>query len=370
VTTELKGSINYVGYLVPGNQGDEALYKINQIIFGKYDFKLFPINNANKKQYSRITLVGGGSIIPMGFSWVKPTKYVYVFGAGVLDQAFYGYEHLFVDRLKQINFRLFGVRGNISKAFLEDWGIKSEVIGDPCLSLKPREVESKDKFKIGINIGSGFKGGSFGSQKRIINEMAKVCRILKKNGFDLILIPFWINNMQQVNRLAELEGISIFDDWTDVEATLQLISECKIFIGEKLHSLIFSAAANTPFVCLAYAPEHFDFLDSVGFCKYGVRTNEVTSEKVMVLFDDLLNNYETMRSKLAAKVNKYREKQSKFAARIVSDIESLPEDKWAVQMKYLAKILWSGDLLLYRNARSIWRFWNQSFFLHAMRYLV
>jgi hypothetical protein len=360
--------INYVGYLVPGNQGDEGLYKISQTLFGRYTFDLVRTRNTNDAQYSQVTLIGGGSIIPTGFAWAKLTKYAYVFGAGVLDPVFYGYSPLLIERLKRINFRLFGVRGNLSKAFLENWGIASEVIGDPCLSLKPKKVEQKENL-IGINIGAGFKGGFFGSQGQVIREMAQVCKVLKKRGYDLVLIPFWKDNLKEINALSELEDIKIFDRWTDIEATLQLISKCKIFIGEKLHSIIFSAAAQTPFVSLAYAPEHFDFLDSVGFTDFSVRISDVTSKKIMELFDSLNNNYDLMLNKLILQVEKYREKQTQFAARIASDIESLPDDKFNTQTNIANKVLWKTDLLLYIKANRIWRLWNKLFFLRLMSHI-
>ena len=88
---------------------------------------------------------------------MRPTKYSYVFGAGVLDPVFHGpFSPELIDRFKLINFRLISVRGNISKALLRDWGIDSEVIGDPCLSLKPTKVLEKCNNRIAINFGVSF----------------------------------------------------------------------------------------------------------------------------------------------------------------------------------------------------------------------
>jgi polysaccharide pyruvyl transferase WcaK-like protein len=362
--------IGYVGYLVPGNQGDEALLKVNREIFGKYNIDLLPIKNANREQPSQITLIGGGTIVPAGISWAKPTKYMYVFGAGVIDPLFYPYESLLIDRLKQTRFRFFGVRGKNSRNLLKSWGIRSEIIGDPVLSLIPHKIVSRNKSKIGINIGSGFKGGSFGSEELVLKELAKVCRILKKENFDLVIIPFWTNNLEEIERLSKLEGIPIFEKWTDIEATLQLISECRIFIGEKLHSLIFSAAANTPFVSLAYAPEHFDFVESVGFSKYCIRTDEVSAEKVLAAFREIEQNYETIQHELDIRVTKFREKQAAFADRIVADIGLMPQDKWVPNRSRFVRLLWNIDEFFYRKAWRIWKVWTKMFFLHLMPYIV
>jgi polysaccharide pyruvyl transferase WcaK-like protein len=366
----LRNKINYVGYFVPGNQGDEALLRVNREIFGKYNFDLLPTSNPNREQHSQITLIGGGTIVPAGISWAKPTKYMYIFGVGVADPLFYSYEPILIDRLKRTHFRFFGVRGSISKDFLKSWGIKSEIIGDPVLSLMPHQKVSRNKLKIGINIGSGFKGESFGNDEHVIEEVTKICRILKKENFELVIVPFWTNNLEEIERLSKLEDIPIFEKWTDIEATLQLISGCRIFIGEKLHSIIFSAATNTPFVSLAYAPEHFDFADSVGFSKYCIRTDELTAEKILTLFRELEQNYEAMQRELENRVTKFREKQAEFADRIVADINLMPQDKWFPNHSRIVKLLWNIDELFYRKAWRIWKVWNKVFFLHVLPYII
>jgi hypothetical protein len=367
----MENRINYVGGVTPNyNLGDEALYKINQDIFAQFNFKLCRITSPLRQKHSQTTLIGGGTCLPSITMIMRPTKYAYVFGAGVLDPLFYGpFDSELINRFKLLNFRFMSVRGNISKALLKDWGIDSEVIGDPCLSLKPAEVLEKRSNRIAINVGAAFPKFSWGSGDRVLRELSKVCQILKDNGYELILIPFWKNNMQDIENLSEKMGIKIFDKWPDIEATLNLISTCKIFIGEKLHSLVFSAAANTPFIGLAYAPEHFDFADSVGFSKFTMPITEITAEKIMALFDDLIENYETIQSKLASRVNEYRQKQRKFAARISSDLESLPEDKWVLQNNCGNTLIMGADLLINAKLSKTWKVWNRLVFSHLTPYI-
>jgi hypothetical protein len=343
--------------------GDEALYRIDQDIFAKYSYRFSRITSPLRQKHSQTTLIGGGTCLPSIATIMRPTKYAYVFGAGVLDSVFHGpFEPELIDRFKLINFRLIGVRGNISKTLLRDWGIDSEVIGDPCLSLKPTKVLEKRSNRIAINVGSGFSKSSWGTRDRVLKELSKVCIVLKNRGYEVVLIPFWKNNMQDVENLSERVGVSIFKEWQDIEATLNLISNCKIFIGEKLHSLVFSAAANTPFIGLAYAPEHFDFSDSVGFSKFTIPTTEISTEKIIDLFNDHLSDYEKIQCKLASRVNQYREKQSRFADRISSDLESLPENKWDLQNNYASTPVIGVDLLINARLHKAWGIWSKLVF--------
>jgi len=121
---------------------------------------------------------------------LRPTTYSYVFGAGVKDPVFYGYNDIFRDRWKVKvmmeklrMFRLIGVRGNISQSLLAKWGIHSEVIGDPCLSLRISNPSKKSDRKIAISLGSdGILWGM--NEERVFREVAKVCRSLRKKDMN------------------------------------------------------------------------------------------------------------------------------------------------------------------------------------------
>jgi len=91
----------------------------------------------------------------------------------------------------------------------------------------------------------------------------------------------------------------------------------------------------------------------------------------MKLLADLLENYEEMKKELVRRVDMYREKQKRFAARIVQDIESLPEGYWrtpSIQTRIRKKSFWTADIMLHRSTRS-WYAWNRLFFLRFMQYV-
>lgn len=356
----MKNTINYVGWVVANyNLGDEALYKINQDIFTTYNYNVSRITDPRRQKHTQTTLVSGGTCLPSIVMSMRPTKYTYVLGTGVLDPSFYGpFEPELIARFKLLHPRLIGVRGNGSKVRLRSWGIDSEVIGDIGLFLKPTKVMGKSN-KIAINIGAGSPKFSWGDRNLILAELEKVCRVLKDDGYELILIPFWKNNMEDVENLSKRTGVKVFENWMDVEATINLISTCRIFIGEKLHSLVLSAAANTPFIGLAYCPEHFDFVDSVGFSEFTMPNTEIKAEKIIALFHELINNYEKIQENLSSRVKEYRDSQRKFIDRIISDLESLPDDKWAIQNSFQNTVVQRVDMLLYSKMRKVWKIWDK-----------
>jgi polysaccharide pyruvyl transferase WcaK-like protein len=367
-----KRRIRYVGWLGYGNLGDEALYRAIQGIFSGCQLVPAEMASSINSVASPITLIGGSTGLPDWIEWMRPTTYNYVFGAGVKDPAFYGkFNTVVIDKLRNFSFRLVGVRGNASKALLENWGIRSEVIGDPCLSLQPGPPHEEDEKRIAINVGSDrVLWGN--SDERVLLEIGRVCRILKRKGFRPVLIPFWRDNLEQINRISVAEGVDVFDQWHNITSALEFIATCKILIGEKLHSLVFSAAAHRPFICLEYQPKCYDFSESVGFSDYCIRTDKVTADKIIAMFHAILGNYEKIQKELVRKVDAYREKQREFASRIVADIGSLPDNEWLPpsSLKRLRNgVFWRTDSFLHDSNRRMWQVWNKLLFLHIMRYM-
>ena len=316
-----KRRISYVGWLGHDNLGDEALYKINTEIFEP--FHLIP--EIGTPYYSKITLFGGGTLLPSYASKVIPNEYNYGYGVGVRNPHFWGEPNAsLTEKMKILNFRYLGVRGNTSKRLLNNWGIDCEVIGDPCLLLEPNHYEEGERGegekKIAINVGSdGLVWGD--DEERVFREVGRLCKILKRSGYHPILIPFYRNNLHDIQRISEATNTRVFRNWMNIQEVLDLIASCRVLIGEKLHSVIFSAATHTPFISLEYRPKCRDFAETLGFEKYIVKTDGIKAEKVMRTFYDLSNNWTEMHRELVRNVETYRKRLRQFATKIKKDIQ-------------------------------------------------
>jgi hypothetical protein len=367
----------YYGWLGNNNLGDEALYMAISHIFSSFPFRFSSVPAdayyGEDKEYSPVTIIGGSTGIPDWMECFRSTHYNYIFGAGVRDPSlFYTYllqdprASVWINRLKV--FRYIGVRGEISKNVLAKWGITSEVIGDPSFSLRPSHLKAKEDDTICINLGSdGILWGM--NDSLVFHEITKVIRKLKQEEYNIILIPFRNNNILSLSKLAKDEGVGFFDNWFNIQSTVDLIASSKLLIGERVHSLGLSAAAGTPFVSIEYQPPCFEIAQSLGFQDYSVRTDVLTEEKVIRLFHNLIENYDEMLGKLNEKVEIYRERQAKFAAQIVRDIDSLPQRYWRSSKigRSTQKWFWRADEVSHKSP-SVWRIWDRLFFSHVMQY--
>lgn len=355
---ELKRAVTYVGWVGHRNIGDEATHLINTKLFNQY--RLIP---TIKEKFSKVSLFGGGTLLPDYAVASYPNKYNYAIGIGVKNPNFWGpFDSYTKEMLKSYRFRFLGVRGNISRRILRDLDIEAQVVGDPVLLLEPKSYQKKNERLIALNVGVS-SDRTWGDSECLLKEITAFGKHLKKAGYRIVLVPFWENDLPYINRLSQAVGVDIFDEWTDVQKVLNFIASCHVLIGQKLHSVVFSAATYTPFICIEYRPKCLDFTESVGFEKYTIRMDHVRAPKLTKLFCDLSDNWVDNRNLLMEKVVGYRRTLRQFAAQIIDDIESLPKDKWEIPGAIHtvgSRIFWGSDFFLYKNVDSFWNSWSAS----------
>ena len=343
------------------NLGDEALFLANRMIFDSYE--LIPDRMRHGNQYSRISVFGGGTVLPDISYWVRPNRYNFAFGVGVHDVAFwpeFDSDDL-IEKLYEFRFRLLGVRGEMSRILLRGWGVDAEVIGDPCLILEPSSLQKKRKDLVVFNILSA-RRICVSDDERMFRVAVEVCKVLKQKGYTVMLVPFCRDDVTFILEVSEASGTSVFEQWRNIQATIDLIASSHALIGERLHSIIFAASACTPFISIAYAPKCFDFAGTMNSTEYAIRTNEVSTEKVLLKFNNLLENWNELHATLTKNVETYRQKIRTFAKRIVNDIDSLPEDKWSTP-GLIENVRWRAlqqtDRVLHYKAYRVWRAWHR-----------
>ena len=342
-------NLTYIGWLGHGNLGDEALFQINQKVFDKY--QLIP---DTEEQHSKITLFGGGTLLPNWPCFIMPNKYNFAFGVGVKDPRFWReFSPFTIKQIKRFKFRFLGVRGFESKRILEKWGIASKVIGDPCLLYECKPLKRNARRTI-VNVD--FTPELWGSdQQRVFNTITNFCKILKKDSSP-ILLPLWKESIPYVRQISHATDIPIFKHWSNVDEVLRLLASSWLLIGEKLHSLVLSAATYTPFITLEYDPKCRDFVETLGMEKYILRTNEVTVRKLKMLWQDASGNWDRLHGSLIASVTEYRKKLKSASHDIITDIDSLPQDKWSPpRFQNIKGFLNRNRIRLWKIERKIWK---------------
>ena len=191
----------------------------------------------------------------------------------------------------------------------------------------------------------GSSGPSWhGNREHVFIEIAKFCIALKKEGYSPILMPFWRRKMRVINKISEITDTPIFKNWRNPEKVIDLISTCSVLVGEKIHSIIFSAAAFTPFISLVYRPKCKYFAEIMGFEEYCLNTENLSHKKLIIMLQNLLDNWNKKRNQLIKNVIKYRTILRESAEEIKKDIKNLPLDKWSVNSSQKIRCLLQGSI--------------------------
>jgi polysaccharide pyruvyl transferase WcaK-like protein len=146
------------------------------------------------------------------------------------------------------------VRDKDSAELLKKLGIQNVTIGsDPALSyfksLSGSQTVRSDILLLSLRLWPGFSEKEW---KQSI-EMAK--KVAKENHLKLILMEMDLKNGKEIallRKVANDHNIEIFEP-TSAEAAYKAIEKAKMLIGMRLHSLIMSYAADTPFTAIPYS---------------------------------------------------------------------------------------------------------------------
>lgn len=220
---------------------------------------------------------------------------------------------------------LITLRDPASFAELEKLGINSEntvLTADPAFSIQPAsdaEVKSLlQKFKIstsqklvGISVRQWKMHGS-GFEKHI----AQTADYMKR---ELGLTPVFLNMQyptdikisRSIMQLMETEAYTINGSLTDTQM-LGVINHMDLVLGERLHTLVYAAAASVPFVGIVYDPKIKAFMEYVGQKNY-VDISDVCFEALRKELDFCVSHKEEICSHLSQKTEHMRALAKKTA---------------------------------------------------------
>ncbi len=344
-----------MGWLGKKNLGDDACFEATKKLLKKhlhlhYSLLARYYKELEKPERYNFFICGGGTLLSAwGAPWDKCIEKIIqrkipfiIFGSGVQPLHFYwpGKTNCSPENRKLLykiigKAALVGVRGLDSKRTLLRVGCsekKINVIGDPAfvcnaggknLFKKIRKKLGKRKI-IGINIGTCYNNLLGRNENFLRKEMTLFTRYLIKKKFGVVFFPVWPEDLKMQNSVVnKVKSKHIYNikKVQSVAATIKLIKNLDVLVGEKLHSTVFATCVGTPFISLAYRPKCIELAKSVGCGKYVVRTDEKIFPKLKKLLREVLEKRDEIKNTLIEKRDMYRKRLDLFAEDVAKIIK-------------------------------------------------
>jgi len=289
--------------------------------------------------------LGGGTLVlaPRGIGWLEAVEYfihktkpLCTFGTGVIDPEFrahvsalnrdsFSIDRGTVDAWRSClsHFRFVTVRGVESERIVKEMGFfPVEVIGDPAIYYsRPNIVPKKCRKRIGVNmsVSSDFWGNS---QKLVLERMRTALHWLRQEGWRITIFPTEPRDHRVAQDVCkdDFAEIPICDLHRKPQAFIERVAEQDVFLGTKLHSVISAFCSYTPSIMIGYQPKCYDFMKTMGFERYYMRSDQLEAEWMISCIQEMYENIEGIQKRQFEICQYYRNKQLDFRNRVLKSI--------------------------------------------------
>ena len=327
----------YLGWLSHENMGDEAMLEAYRQVFPRCDFVDVPERvlrfggPARRLASTRAIALGGGTLIGRHayreaferLSAAAPNAPAIMLGTGVEEPGFHGsregemWAELRRWRGTLSRFASVDVRGPRSRELLQEVGVDANVVGDPALVLGDQQPNPEpDGHVLGVNLSLTMDIWG-GSPDALLDAVASALERLGNAGWRLRFVPVWPADVQSARALQARLGpdIEVVESFLSVPDLLSAVRGCRVFVGQKLHSVILASAVHVPAVMLEYHPKCRDFQRSVDRERWTLRTDSVSAQELVEMVNQIDADYARHRRQVFEAVTALRERLAASAER-------------------------------------------------------
>ncbi len=346
------------GYYGFDNLGDEAVLAGITSLIQKHDLdtkitvlsskpdktsELYGVNAVSRTSIIQVAaalaeadlfISGGGSLLQdvtgsfsvpyyLSLAWLAKIQGVktvyYAQGAGPLNKKWS--QKLTAFTLNRFN--LLGVRDQGSKDLLKKIGVKKEIklTVDPVFALYDKLNVNRQKIKGEIEIGISVRPWSVDYLKKLaegLNEFAKTknCKFLiypMHQGTDENPSQILKDMLDSEAEIISLPG--------EAEMALKDFSHLDLFIGVRLHSLIFALLNQIPLLALSYDPKIEGLMGEIDYLPL-IKLKNLESKLLVEKLDYLMSERYSLRKKLKGYVQQKKQTAEDFAELVLKEVST------------------------------------------------
>ena len=208
------------------------------------------------------------------------------------------------------------VRDKDSINILHSLGVNTEdivVTADPAFSLKPNKKEKgiiDRATQSGPVLGVALRYWDIDVSPDDWEEQVAdaIDSFIDAHNGSVVFIPFQkqdetllndLNASERVlKRMSNHDRVLILEDDYSPAEIAGLIAECDLFLGMRMHSIIFAINSGTPTVGLVYDPKVQSLMEQAGIEEYAIPLSEANAQSIKSLLDRAFSNMDSLKTKL------------------------------------------------------------------------
>lgn len=170
--------------------------------------------------------------------------------------------------------------------------------------VKERIAPGKREPMMGVSVWTGNKQNPQAWEDYVLCFAQLINYAIETGGYKKIrFFPMELQGSDRsciediIKYVQQKELCHIVEDFPGTEEHINLISQCRIYVGHKTHSQIFSLVAGTPLLAIAYHKKTEDFMAQFGLEKYCIVDTELGSEKLIEIFNQINGNLDLISEK-------------------------------------------------------------------------
>ncbi|MFN2340893.1 MAG: polysaccharide pyruvyl transferase CsaB, partial [Halanaerobium sp.] len=277
---------------------------------------------------------GGGSLLQdvtgsfsvpyyLGMAWLakmQGTKTVYYAqGAGPLNK----WWSQKLTALTLNRFELLGVRDQGSQNLLKKIGVKKEVelTVDPVFALYDPLANQRQQIKAKVEVGISVRPWSVDYLEELAAGLNQFAR---DNNIKFILFPMHQGSddetSNQLQRKLESEA-EIYDLPAVPSEALKAFSQLDLFVGVRLHSLIFALLNQVPLLALSYDPKIEGLMSEIDYLPL-IKLEDLEAAEVAASLEAIFAERYSLRKKIKEFLMQKKTEAEDFAELVLEEVDS------------------------------------------------
>lgn len=169
--------------------------------------------------------------------------------------------------------------------------------------VKSRAKPSDRQNVLGISVWTGKKKAAAAWEHYVRTFAAFVDHAIETGGYKVRFFPMEMQGADRpciediIMRVGKKENCEIVEGFPGTLEHINKIAQCKIFLGHKTHSQIFSLVTATPLIAIAYHRKTEDFMAQFGLEDYCIVDTQLSLKKLVELFEKIGDNLDAVSQK-------------------------------------------------------------------------